>query len=98
MMPSCNLSGDAVVAVTAARCRLAPMATVAREACMTLAPRSSSTVIFTVAPMRSASQTVTDVGVTLRSMGPARTRGLLPSEFRSDVQGMGYLLKQSGYV
>src|SRR5688572_190199 len=76
-------------------CSCVPTATVWRWPVAKGALSASRTVSVTSPPTRITSQTVTDVGVTLRSIGPARTRGLLPSEFRSDVQAMGYLLKQT---
>jgi hypothetical protein len=75
------------IAVTATMCKFLPTATLWRLPDAITLPPASSTVSVTLPPTRSANHTVTLLGVTLRSTGPASTWGLVASVALSDCQG-----------
>ena len=77
------------MAVTATMCRLLPTATVWRlPSNSRLFVAESNTFSVTSRRLPQREPDCYSVGVTLRSTGPASTRGLLLSEFRSDVQAI----------
>src|SRR5262245_33500893 len=69
-------------------CRRSPIATVSSLPLMTSVKFGLSTRNVTLSGCCSASQTVTDVGVTLRNTGPASTCSCGSSVLARDSQGM----------
>jgi len=80
-------------AVTQTMCICVPTATVWRWPVASAALTASSTVSVTLPPVRIASQTLTLPGSTLRSTGPASTRGSVEILLASDCQAMAHLLR-----